>query len=130
MTITYTSERDVKKQVKKLLDRHKYFWWMPPANGYGAAGISDIKALKAGVFIAIETKFKSNTLTANQRGFLNSIQSEDGFAFVVDEKNIGQLERWLSLFEQASQLSAQQKILDHSDGADLIDCLHALTVKI
>ena len=51
------SESDVKKYVKKILDDHGWKWWMPPANGFGQAGISDFNALRSGVFLAVETKF-------------------------------------------------------------------------
>jgi hypothetical protein len=70
-----------------------WFWFMPPANAYGKSGISDIIALKRGTFMAIETKFGSNKPTAMQIGFLNSVRASDGFAFVVNEKNLPWLER-------------------------------------
>ena len=61
-------EKDVKTRIKKLLDDHDWFWFMPPANGFGRTGISDIIAVKRGVFLAIEAKFGKNPPTAMQIG--------------------------------------------------------------
>ena len=63
MARTFLTEKDVKAEVKKLLNAHDWFWWMPPANGFGKAGISDFNALKKGVFLAVETKFGSKKPT-------------------------------------------------------------------
>ena len=87
------NEKDVKAKVKKLLDQYKWFWFMPPANAYGRSGIADILALKAGVFLAIETKFGSNKPTALQIGFLNSITAESGYGFVVNDQNLHLIRR-------------------------------------
>jgi hypothetical protein len=66
MRKTYTKEAHVKDDMKALLDRFGWFWFMPPANAYGKSGISDIIALKRGTFMAIETKFGSNKPTASR----------------------------------------------------------------
>ena len=128
---TYTSERDVKKQVKKLLDKHDYFWWMTPANGYGSTGIADILAFRSGVLVAIETKFKKNVATNNQKAFLSSIQVESGFAFVVSEDNIDWLEAWLNAFDLAMKLGNDVKSeRAQENGARLINAVRELTMKI
>ena len=127
---SYRNEKDVKKQVKALLDRFGYFWFMPPANGYGKAGISDIIALWRGTMIAIETKFGSNKPTPLQIGFLNSIRKEDGFAFVVSDRNIDWLEAFLESFENATMAQAQGKKLSDEDGARMINALAELSNKL
>lgn len=124
------NEKDVKKKVKKLLDEYGWFWWMPPANGYGAAGISDFHALKADVFMVIETKFGSNKPTANQVGFMNSIQAEGAFAFVVNDQNIEWLEEFLKRFDAATKSAATKEEIKNEDGAALIDSIRALTLLL
>lgn len=122
----YTNEADVKRQVKKLLDKHKWFWWMPPANGFGRTGISDFNALRGGVFIAVETKFGKNKPTPMQVGFMESIQSETGMAFVVNEQNLGAFEAWLNHFDNAMTAQAEQRDVDPADGAAMLDAMRAL----
>lgn len=124
--ITYTNEADVKKQVKKLLNQHHWFWWMPPANGFGRTGIADFNALRGGVFLAIETKFGSNKPTPMQVGFLDSVTSEDGMAFVVNEKNLAALAVWLERFDQAVAAQAEGRDVEQSDGAAMVDAMAAM----
>lgn len=124
--ITYTNEADVKKQVKKLLDKHKWFWWMPPANGFGRTGISDFNALRGGVFLAVETKFGKNKPTPMQVGFIDSVKSEDGMAFVVNEDTIEHFAAWLVAFDKAVQAQSEQREVDPLDGAAMIDAMRAM----
>jgi hypothetical protein len=123
---TYTTEADVKATVKKLLNQHHWFWWMPPANGFGRAGIADFNALRGGVFLSIETKFGSNKPTAMQIGFLESIASEHGMAFVVNEKNLDALTVWLERFDQAVKAQAEGRDVEPSDGAAMVDAMAAM----
>lgn len=123
----FTTEKDVKASVKKLLDKHGWFWWMPPANGFGRAGIADINALKSGVFLAIETKFGTRKPSPMQIGFLNSVKAEDGFAFVVNEKLIESLEIWLGAFDRATAAVALGQQPSNEDGAAMLDAIHAMT---
>jgi hypothetical protein len=95
-TRTYTKEADVKAEVKKLLTQHGWFWWMPPANGYGRTGISDIHALRDGKFLAIETKFGKNTVTTMQQRFMDDVVAAQGQAAVVSEKT---LDEFVSLLQ-------------------------------
>lgn len=124
--ITYTNEADVKKQVKKLLNQHHWFWWMPPANGFGRTGIADFNALRGGVFLAIETKFGSNKPTPMQVGFIDSVKSEDGMAFVVNEDTIEHFAAWLAAFDKAVQAQSEKREVDPLDGAAMIDAMRAM----
>ena len=124
---SYTNEADVKRRVKKLLDQHKWFWWMPPANGFGRSGIADFNALRGGVFIAVETKFGKNKPTPMQIGFLESVQSESGIAFIVNDQNIFAFELWLAHFDNAVQAQAEQRDVDPVDGAAMLDAMRALS---
>lgn len=127
MAKTYSSEKDVKASVKALLTKHKYFWWMPPANGYGKVGISDFNALRAGVFIAVETKFGGNGLTHHQKAYLQSVTAEGGFGFVVNEKTIVAFTKWLEAFDRAAEATAKQEKVAAEDGALMLDCIREMT---
>jgi Holliday junction resolvase len=94
MRTSYAKEAHVKDDIKALLTKHDWFFFMPPANAYGKSGISDIIAIKRGTFLAVEAKFGTNKPTAMQVGFLNSIRACDGFAMVVSDRNID----WLAAF--------------------------------
>lgn len=124
------NEKDVKKRTKALLDKHGWFWWMVPANGYGKSGISDIHALKGGVFLAIETKFGTNKPTALQVGFLNSINAENSFGFVVNDQNLDWLDTFLDQFRKETDLVASEKKMSNEGGATLVDAIRALQALI
>lgn len=82
--LTYKSEADVKKEVKRLLTEHKFLYWMPPGSAFGNSTV-DFHALKGGVFMAIETKFGSNTATALQLKHLRAVRDNGGIAVVVSD---------------------------------------------
>ena len=99
------NERGVKDWIKRLLNFHGWFTWMPAANGYGAQGVSDHLAIKDGVFIAIEAKFGSNKPKPTQKAFAAQIIANNGYAFCVNEKNIDHLAMWLESFAILSEQS-------------------------
>jgi len=127
---TYKNEGDVKKQVKKLLNQHNYFWWMPSANGFGTTGVSDFLAFRGGVLLAIETKFDTNKPTTMQRAFLNSIRAETGFAFVVNEKRVTTLESFLGAFDRASKAASGGAKATPEDGAIMFNAIAEMTKEI
>ena len=90
-------ESDVKDDVKKVLNAHGWFWWMPPANMYGKSGASDFHAVKDGLFMSIETKrgMKKPEPTANQIAFLQAIRNARHFAFVVNATRVKHLDAFL-----------------------------------
>lgn len=93
------NEKGVKLVVKKYLAEHNWFWWMPAANGFGRAGVSDFNAVRDGKFLAIETKFKDNKPTPLQISYLTNIISFGGIAFLVTETNLDYLKVWLEAYE-------------------------------
>lgn len=119
-------QRSVKPKVRALLTKYQWFWW-GNSSGFGKTGISDTCAFKAGVFLAVESKFGYNKATARQIGFLVSINTESGFAFVVNEKNIDQLEVFLKHFGEAAAMVQQGKKPGAETGGPLIDAIRALT---
>lgn len=104
MTKEHPVEADVKKKIRKALDKHGWFHWMPVAGLYGTGGVSDILALKAGIFLAIEAKHGSGAKggtkqkpmgTPLQMNFLASVRSHGGYGHVINEENLPRLEALL-----------------------------------
>lgn len=123
-------EKDVKKAVKKLLEKYQWFWWMPPANGFGKSGIADFNAVKNGVFLAIETKFGSNTLTPLQLAYLRAVHGEHCIAFVVNEKRLQSLEAWLESFDKSVQAAVAQKEASSEDNEKMLMAVVELTNEL
>ena len=81
-------EADVKDYVKSVLRSYTPSWWfMPPAKGYGKAGIPDFLGCINGKMFAVETKFGSNKPTAMQYREMNSITLSGGAVWIVNDKN-------------------------------------------
>jgi len=83
-----TPESKVKANVRKLLDTLNIYHFMPPANGFGRAGIPDIVGCMDGHFIAIECKAGKGTTTALQDRELNAILNHGGTVFIAREHNL------------------------------------------
>jgi hypothetical protein len=130
MRQTYAKEAHVKDDIKVILDRWGWFWFMPPANAYGKSGISDIIAVKNGTFLAIEAKFGSNKPTAQQIGFLNSIRSADGFAFVVNEKTLPWLDAFLEDFDASTIAQTKGEKITEEQGSRMMNALNELSNKL
>lgn len=127
---TYKRENDVKKEIKRLLDEHKWFHWPAAASGFSVYGLSDRMAFRGGVFLAIEAKFGKNKPSTLQKAFLESIMSEGGFGFVVNETNIDTFARWLSLFDNAAACVSKNEKVPDETGATLLDCVRELTTGV
>lgn len=93
-----TPEWKVKKAVRLLLDRLGVYHFMPPANGFGRAGIPDIIGCMDGHFIAIECKAGKGKVTALQERELIAICNSGGFTFVAREDTMEELEGRLLLW--------------------------------
>ena len=122
-----TNEKGVKALIKRLLDFHGYFHWMPGANGYGTQGVSDHLAIKNGVFLAVEAKFGSNKPKPTQKAFAAQIIVNDGFAFCVTEKNIDHFAMWLESFEVATQHQLQGLEVPAEHGSRMLNAISVLT---
>ena len=132
----YKSEKDVKAQIKKLLIDRNWFIWMPPANGFGKVGISDVHALCNGVFMAVEAKFGGNKPSPHQKAFLESVIACTAFGVVVDETTIGVFETFLDVLDKshanvlASLNAGESEKTTDVDGAALLDAIRILTAPI
>jgi Holliday junction resolvase len=90
-----TPEWKVKKAVRLMLDKLGAYHFMPPANGFGRAGIPDIIACIDGHFIAIECKAGKGQTTALQDRELNAILNAGGTTYIARENNIDELQQIL-----------------------------------
>lgn len=90
-----TPEVKVKKQVRRILDDLHVYYFFPPANGYGRAGIPDVVFCMFGRFGAIECKAGKGQLTALQERELDNINTAGGFTFVARENNLEELKEKL-----------------------------------
>lgn len=122
-----TNEKGVKTLIKRLLDYHGYFHWMPGANGFGAQGVSDHLALKDGVFVAVEAKFGANKPKPLQKAFAAQVIVNDGFAFCVTEKNIDHFAWWLESFAVAVQHQLEGKEVPAEHGSRMLNAISVLT---
>ena len=96
------NEGDVKKIVRAVLkDTDKCWWFMPPANGFGRAGIPDFVGWVDGHPFAVETKFGKGTTTANQTREINNATHAGGQVWIVRETNVDQwcleFKAWVAL---------------------------------
>ena len=91
-------EKDVKREVRKVLallgDEAAISMYVP--SGYGKQGIEDFTVCVRGRFLAIETKFGSNRLTAMQERRREEVEHAGGTYVVVTEKNVHRLGEWIA----------------------------------
>jgi Holliday junction resolvase len=86
------TEKELQKQVEDYLRARGWFVWRSPHvprrpghNSQGTKGEPDIKALKFGNFLAVETKSKGKKATDEQELFIAGIEAHGGRAVVVYE---------------------------------------------
>ena len=92
-----TPESKVKAQLRKKLDALGIYHFMPPANGFGRAGIPDVIGCYNGQFVAFECKAGKGKTTALQEREIGRIQAAKGWAFVISELNVDHVEELLRL---------------------------------
>ena len=125
---TYDNENDVKAEIKKILTRHKWHHWMPGASAFGLRTV-DHMALRDGIFMAIEAKHTktSRGANANQKRFLKDAADNGGFAFLVNEHNIDQFDKWMDAFERGARAVAANGKPPMEDTEIMFNAMKALT---
>lgn len=98
-----TPEGKVKKKVLDLLISNGAYYVMPVTGGYGRSGVPDIIACLRGKFVAIECKAGDNKVTALQEKALFDIQKAKGFALVINESNMHDLEYLIKFIKGEKQ---------------------------
>jgi hypothetical protein len=121
-------EATTKGLIRKSLDDHDWFWWNVPMNEYAKAGISDIHAVRDGMFMVIEGKrVAKDEPTELQKGFLRSIMQAGHFAFVVDRDNLSVFKLFLTCLDRSILAQSRKEKVAPEDGAGLLDCIAELT---
>lgn len=92
-----TPEKKVKDKLRKQLTQLGIYHFMPPANGFGRAGIPDVVGCFNGQFVAFECKANGNKPTALQEREIAAIQTAKGWAFVIDEHNVDNVMELLTM---------------------------------
>lgn len=88
-----TPEKKVKDKVAKVLKQLGAYYFFPATGGYGRSGVPDIVGCYNGKFFGIECKAGKNTTTALQELELEKIRKSGGIGLVVNENNVGDVER-------------------------------------
>lgn len=78
-------ENDVKKLVKKILDKYNVFWFCPGASEIGRVGMPDIIVVYNGKFVGIECKFGNRKQTASQQEFEQQVKAAGGVYVVIND---------------------------------------------
>jgi hypothetical protein len=130
MRKTHTKEAHVKDDVKALLRQARLVLVHGAGERLRQSRHQRLHRGAHGSFIAIETKFGSNKPTPMQIGFLNSIRANDGFAFVVNDKNLDWLEAFLESFEVSTQCVSKQMEVPPEHGARMLNALAELSNKL
>lgn len=86
-----TPEAKVKAAIKKLLDEHNIYYFMPATGGYGRSGVPDFVGCARGRFFSIEAKAGKAKPTALQMREMAKIKAGGGLAFVINEDTVGDL---------------------------------------
>ena len=131
MTKRNPTERDVKHKGKALLDKYGWFHWSPPANQFGASGISDLHAVHYNAFMTVEFKLRPNKPTVLQKAFLNTIRAAGHFAFVVNDETLIIFEAFLKAFSNAvlavQKANGNEGAIDPTDGAMMLNAITDLS---
>ena len=91
-----TPEGKVKNQVKKILDKHQAYYFMPATGGFGRSGIPDFVGCLNGVFFSVECKAGKGIPTALQEREMRNIKNAGGYAWVINEANVEELSTLLA----------------------------------
>lgn len=90
-----TPEGKVKDKVKKLLERHNTYVFMPVPGRFGSKTV-DFLVCAYGHFVAIETKAPGKKPTPLQDTTLDDVVRARGHVFVIDSTlALGELASWL-----------------------------------
>ena len=83
-----TPEKKVKNQVANVLKSFGAYYFYPIGGWYGVSGVPDIVGCYKGKFFAIECKAGKGKTTALQDKHIAQIIGQGGYAIVVNESNI------------------------------------------
>lgn len=104
-----TPEGKVKQKVIRILKFHNVWYCTPATRGMGRSGVPDLLCSHKGTFIAIEVKRDDKHLpTKLQQHELFAIQKSGGWACVIHDGNLLDLEGLLSSITTMAELTRQE----------------------
>lgn len=110
-----TPEGKVKAAVKKLLQKHNVYSFMPVQNGMGKPGL-DFHCVLHGVAFFIETKAPGKRPTPRQEMTILEVQAAGAMWFVIDRADgLQELEAYLDFLNKAEPIL--RRIYDSSQSA-------------
>lgn len=91
-----TPEAAVKNEIKRVLRRHKAYYFMPVQNGMGAPSL-DFLVCHRGHWIGIEAKAPGKKPTKRQEITMQQMRNAGGICLVVDgDQTLRVLDVWLT----------------------------------
>lgn len=96
------NERDVKRVLKRGLDKHGIWHTSPYQAGMTQYGVPDVLACANGFFVGLECKFGNNTPTKHQTRQMDAIKNSGGMAFIVNETNVSLIVSMLADIQKVS----------------------------
>lgn len=91
-----TPESKVKDKIKALCKKYGAYYRLDIKDGRATNGDPDFVVCHAGRFAGVEAKAGKGKPTALQYAKLLEIEAAGGWAFVINEKNLEDLEAWFS----------------------------------
>jgi len=92
-----TPEAKVKDRIKKLLNKHNVYYFMPVQTGLGSRTL-DFLCCVNGKFLAIEAKAPDKYYTPQQECIARNIRNSSGKVLLIDGSNYELLEEYLILW--------------------------------
>lgn len=126
--MTISNEKGVKRLIGQALTEHGWKHWPITQTAYGVSGLSDRIAIKRGVFLAVEAKFKYGRPTEAQKYFLRTVREQDCLAVVVSEKTIDVFRNFLDAFDLATEAQMRNEDADEKTKTCLTQSM-ALLIK-
>lgn len=99
-----TPEGKVKAKITRILKKHDVWYTMPIQTGFTKPGVPDYLCLTHGLFFSIEAKAKGNKPTKAQWHEMGEIARHGGTPMVINEDNIGELDKMLTDLDAAAKL--------------------------
>jgi len=93
------TEANIKDRIKRILKKHKLFYFMPQSGIYGTAGIPDFVCCIKGKFLGIEAKSPrrgEGGLSTLQKACQKSILKAQGdYLVIYDDITLNKLKHYL-----------------------------------
>lgn len=90
-----TPEGKVKKEVKRILESHEIYYYMPVPSGYGRRGPGDFLCCVNSKFLSIEAKGPDGKETELQEEDSKAVRKSKGLKLIIKMENLYYLESFI-----------------------------------